>query len=327
MTARHSDDLALWHFLRESRRVLILHKRRALGFFAIAIALIVTGLLVCPRKYMSEAQLFVRVGRESIGLDPTATTGPTSPVNKSRENEITSVLDIIESRVILERVVDRLGPRLILDGVPDEATWSADGTRQSVASRSGGSALLREKAITHLSGEIETVHTKKSNVIGVGYRDRSPELAQHVLKTFIAEFQAVHIGASRTNRSAAFFKEQSELLHGQFSAASKLLNEAKDKINVVSVDRRRTSLQDHLGAIEAAMLTTRADLDATEAEILGLAETLRRLPKTALTEEVTGSPNGAASTTRKRLHELELREQELLTRYTENHPLVLAIHR
>ena len=327
MTTRHSDDLALWHLLRESRRVLSRHKRRALGFFCITMGLVVIGLLVCPRKYISETRLFVRVGRESIGLDPTATTGQTLPVNDPRENEITSVLDILESRVVLERVVDRLGPSLILDGIPGDDTRPIAAADQSAPSRADGSSLKREKAIVHLSREIETIHTKKSNVIGVGYRDRSPELAQQVLRTFVEEFQAVHIGASRTHQSSAFFEGQANLLRGRFEIASKELNLAKDKINAVSVQQRRVSLQNHLSTIETAMLTSQADLDATDASVRGLDETLARLPKTTLTQEVTGFPDGALGSTRKRLYELELHEQELLSRYTEIHPLVVAVRR
>ena len=48
---------------------------------------IVVGLLaliIWPRSYESEAKLMITVGRESVGLDPTATTSPTLMLKKTQ---------------------------------------------------------------------------------------------------------------------------------------------------------------------------------------------------------------------------------------------------
>ena len=70
--------------------------------------------------YRSQAQLLVRLGRENVAIDPTATVGQTPAVSipQSMENEINSAVVLLKSRVIVEKVVDSLGPRVILGAEP-----------------------------------------------------------------------------------------------------------------------------------------------------------------------------------------------------------------
>lgn len=45
-------------------------------------------MLVWPKKFESEAKLMIRVGRESVVLDPTATTSQTLMLQKTQEEEV-----------------------------------------------------------------------------------------------------------------------------------------------------------------------------------------------------------------------------------------------
>ena len=72
---------------RDLVRVLFRHKRQMLWFFATTMGLVILGLVVMPRTYMSEARLFVRMGKESVGLDPTAVVGQTVQVEPSRKTK------------------------------------------------------------------------------------------------------------------------------------------------------------------------------------------------------------------------------------------------
>lgn len=69
-----------------------------------------------PRTYRSQTKLFLRLGRENATLDATATLGqnPVVALPPTRDNEINSVLEILKSRVLLEKVADRVGPAVIL---------------------------------------------------------------------------------------------------------------------------------------------------------------------------------------------------------------------
>ena len=88
--------------IRDSFRTLWKFRRRSIVFFFVVMAIVVAGLMVCPRKYTSDARLFVRIGRESVTLDPTVTTGQIMGVETSRETEINSLLEEVRSRRIVE---------------------------------------------------------------------------------------------------------------------------------------------------------------------------------------------------------------------------------
>jgi uncharacterized protein involved in exopolysaccharide biosynthesis len=90
-------------------RILSRHKWKMGFFFARRLRSLWGGLVVYPRSYTSEARLFVRLGKESVSLDPTATLSPTLNVSGTRVGEINSKVEVLRSRVLFGDVVDRLG--------------------------------------------------------------------------------------------------------------------------------------------------------------------------------------------------------------------------
>jgi uncharacterized protein involved in exopolysaccharide biosynthesis len=83
---------------------------------------VVTGTVIwtvhAPKVYRSEGKLLVRLGRENATLEPTATLGHDLPISipPSRETEVNSVVEILESRALYEEVVDAISPAVILRG-------------------------------------------------------------------------------------------------------------------------------------------------------------------------------------------------------------------
>ena len=74
---------------------------------ALIAGLIVTVLYLAlaPRKYRSEAKLLVRMGRESMTIDPTATTGQFVAPAEARDAELHAVEELIASRAMAEKIV------------------------------------------------------------------------------------------------------------------------------------------------------------------------------------------------------------------------------
>ena len=97
-----SDVVALFH---KHRRTM------AICFGAIMVGALLLAMLL-PNKYVSEAQLLVRLGRENMRVDPTATlSGIQSQVISSgpREQEVNTVAAILCNRSLLMKVVDSVG--------------------------------------------------------------------------------------------------------------------------------------------------------------------------------------------------------------------------
>ena len=95
---------------------LALHKRPMMWTFSLIMLLTIAVTFLAPKKFTSEAKLFVRLGRESVAMDPTATatTDQVVMVHESREYEINSVLELLKSRAVLSGVVAGVGPLVVL---------------------------------------------------------------------------------------------------------------------------------------------------------------------------------------------------------------------
>src|ERR1700678_3340645 len=72
--------------------------------FALVFAASFAYFIWAKRLYTAEARLFIRLGRETVGLDPTATTNQVISVQDARENEVNSVQQLILSRTVAEEV-------------------------------------------------------------------------------------------------------------------------------------------------------------------------------------------------------------------------------
>ncbi len=319
---------------RDLCRPLFRHKRLMVlvgGGTGLAILL---GLVLFPRTYTSEARVFVRLGKESVALDPTATVGPTVNMNESRESEINSELEILRSQALLEDTVDALGAEYVLGG-GDESGESGGLLKTALLPVKYVQDLLtsyrgitaEEYAIAKLKKAIVPTVPRKSNVIVVQCRAKRPELAQKILATYVDAFLARHAKANRTSGSYDFFVEQSDLLRTQLQDATDSLRQAKNDAGLITIEGQRDKLQSQNNSIEAEILSTGRSLSAVEAKIASLRSHLDDTPDHTLAEETAGLPNVAADFMRNELYKLQIEEKEVSSRNTEAHPKVKALRR
>ena len=94
--------------------------------------------IFAPRVYQSEARLMLRVGRESVRLDPTAgDAGDAMSLHRTREHEIQSAIGVMHSREILDRVVDDVGVSAcsVVDGATFIGSIIEEGSVEDIGRR------------------------------------------------------------------------------------------------------------------------------------------------------------------------------------------------
>ena len=94
------------------------HKGMMLLTLVAGLMVTVAYLALAPRKFRSEAKLLVRMGRESMTIDPTATTGQFVAPAEQRDAELHAVEELLASRAMAEKIVDQFGPEVILEKKP-----------------------------------------------------------------------------------------------------------------------------------------------------------------------------------------------------------------
>ncbi|MGI8979942.1 MAG: GumC family protein [Pirellulaceae bacterium] len=317
-------------YAQQTQQALCRYWRYSLGFFAVVMLLTFAGSFMLPRAYYSDARLFVRFGRTAV-MDPTATatSGQVVSLYDTRESELNSLLEVLRSRSLLEKVVETLGADNILKGrVPADLPAPVAKNPVSPESAAIADAKSREprhqQALAKLEKSVSIAVPRKTSTIIIGCKSERPELAQQVVATLVSLYMDEHLRIHHTAGSYEFFQEQTQLLEKRWKESANRLREAKNQWSIVTIDGKRKLLEGQISDIEGKLLATSGDLATAEAKIESLAGVIGSLPEQIPTLTVD-SPNAAADGMRQELYKVESREQELATKFSDKHPQVLAI--
>ena len=312
-----------------SRRVggtLWRHKGKGLLTFALIAGGTAAAIFYWPRSYRSEALLFVRLGRDSVTLDPTATTGQTIGLNESRETEINSILEILKSRALAEKVVTSIGPDLILNreagsGAASQTPEWLSAAIDKLPKFDSVPVTDHERAVTRLENGLDVWLPKKTSVIGVRYQAASPEAAQKIVEAVLQTYRAEHVLMHRSEHSYTFFDEQKRLLRDQLNAAYAALSAAKNLVGLTSIEGQRLTIQQQTSAIETEAVSAQAELAASQARAAALKRELAEVPAREVTQDVVGFSNEGADKMRDTLFQLQAKQSELQGQVRgEDHP-------
>jgi polysaccharide biosynthesis protein PslE len=316
----------------EILEILFRNKAKIFFFPLIVFALTIAALLFLPRKYRSESKLFLQTGRESVGLDPTATMGPASALMQSnRDEEVKSALQVVGSRGVIAQVVDKLGPEFVLNGPVDsdappslvtaklkEAIGTVVGIIKSIDPISD-----REEAIIEVEKNLNVHAERASMVIQVQYEAESPKQAQMVLDMLVEVYQAEHLRIHRNKQSGEFLADQRDLLLAQFKQAQDDVKNAKNRFGISSIDGRRQTLETRLQAIELDKTSNLQTLSNSKARQQALRDQLVSLPERE-TSSQKSMPNEGADLLRKELFTNQAKLMDQKSRLSSTHPLYVA---
>jgi uncharacterized protein involved in exopolysaccharide biosynthesis len=310
------------------------HKWKIMFIPVAVISLVVLVILFFPRRYISEARVLVQVGRESVGIDPTASTGAMiSLMQSGRDDEMTSAIEVIKSREVLSMLVDQVGADIILGGGGEgkESNPIVTAVMQKVGQaiailKSIDPISEREEAIMELSKSIDVKVERGSNILQWTVEADEPQLAQLILKELLNVYQQEHLRIHRNQNSKQFFVNQLEKLEGDLTAAQENLRDAKNEIGIVSVLDRRGTLEGKLREIEIAKYSAEQDLARAVATISDLLAQMEVVPSREVGDRVT-MPNAGADQLNAQLYALKVKRLDLTSRFREDHPSVQAITR
>ena len=303
----------------------------AMCFVAVLVATLYV-ILFGSREYRSTAKLLLRIGHENASLDPTATmTGDTMAPVQTREDEIETALGVMQSRQIIEDVVDDLGQGIVLSGrMPDSEPRESGWIVGMLGSLKGQLAKIdpvstHERAIRDLTKELTVSAAEKSSVITVEYRTKSPEVAKEVLASWIEHYLEKHAVVNHTQGTYEFFQEQDLRLRQELDQAHRMMRDAKDYGSFVTLQGQQKILETQLENVHADMLRVDAELAEATSRAESIGDLLVSAVETTLTEELSGIANEAHEEMRGLLFQLEVLENDYAAKYKDTHPKLVAI--
>ncbi len=306
--------------LRDLYYVFFRHKWKIILFFIAVVVVAAIGTFLGQEIYRSEARLLVRVGRETVTLDPTATTGIIIPVSQTRESQIGTELEILKSQEIAEKVVDSLGLETIKSGVPQ---------KQGLSERLALAPQLSERdaIVFGIMDNLQVSYQKESWIIGLSYEAKDPKLAQNVLNKLIDCYLEKHIEVHRTPGSYQFFTQESKNLQSKLNETENQLRDLMNQTGISSLEGQRAAILGRISTLQAAIDTTESEFAASRAKALELQKNLANTPDMVVTGATVGLPNAAVDGMRARLYELQILEQDLVSKFEQDSRQVQDVRR
>jgi uncharacterized protein involved in exopolysaccharide biosynthesis len=335
ITQIQEDVLSLPGFLQALRR----HRIKVLATFAVLASLTVLYAANRGRQYESAAKLFVRIGRETVSVDPTAeASGQVVSVTDTQEREIRSIVSLLYNRDLLEQVVDDLGADTILgdSDEPDSVTEKsrvAEGIQfvcESIKLKLVDCGILesvsdREQAIQFVRDSLTVAAGDSTSVIRISVCADSPKLAQTIVAKVIDLQLQYHLRANSSPGSLPFFSTQTEHLREELEAATQKMAAIKNDNSLASLDAKKDSLEAEMLSLNQKLTQARADLASTSSTISELEQQLSKEAEMVPSAETVGMANSAKAVMRQELYRLQILESEFLSKYKPTHPKVAEI--
>lgn len=286
------------YLIRNYVRSIFQNKGKLLFFNLLVLIAAAAVILFWPREYRSEAKVWIKIGRENSKLDPTAATGETIAIQENdREDEIKSVIDIMGSRGVVEKAVDKLGIAVVLGDEPlpgEEDAKEPNKLTESIKAVIGTLVKQikqidpisdREEAVQEILKKLYVDAERKSNVVSVLYDCDSPALAQAVVETVINEYKLEHTRIHKTEGSKRFFGEQLSTLKNRVKETSEAVRAAKNSMGLASVKGHRDFLELQVSEIGQARLVAEHKLEAAKALTADLRIQIQKHPLRIQSEE------------------------------------------
>ena len=255
------------------------HKFKSLLVFCLVMVLMVAAYVVWPRTYGSEGRLFVQRGGNSQGISPIVTNSGVI-VQDSHETEIRSVIEIIKSRAVAEKVVDEIGAEEILESSIDKlipkisfpSFLKSSGSKVKGISSEDYDGLKRhERAVEKVNKSLVIFSEKQTSVISVYAKGSSPELAKRIVQSVFGETRRIYMNVHSAKGSTEFFKEQVKEAENRFTASLKAQENFRNEQGILSVGAARKTLDTIVSQLEQQIITAEVEADSAsiKAETIG----------------------------------------------------------
>ncbi len=304
--------------LRDTLNVTFRHQYKVLVFF-IVVVVVTAGMLYRTKAiYKSDAKLMLKVGRESVPADPLL-AGTTSEVGAGMgalgsmmgmgQGMAASEIEILKSRIVAERVVDKIGAAHFF---PDEKAEEGDISDPSYPISEH--QFFRESAVDLLLESVEIETDMFSDIINLSFSTRNPELSRDTLKYWIDFYEARHIEVHRSQASPEFLQKQTDKLYKKVSRKEKTLTQFMKKNSIVSLDVQKEMMLKEIGEFRSQIDVANSGIKSLQSTIVWLEKKQQECSPVTELSRVVGE-NRNLERIKGQLTDLRFKEIELAVKY------------
>ena len=224
-------------------------KRTIIGFTLFGILAAAAVYFFYPAVYESDARLLVRYVLERSGYDPVDAVqgqGTRGGSGLTIDAVIAAEVSILTSWDLSVQVAEALGPNRVL---PD------------------AKAPTVVAAAAAINSGISTTTSKGSNIMGVSYTNRKPEVAPLVLNELVTRYFTKHLEVHRSAGAFDFVSQQSDQIRARLNQTEDALRVLKAKAGVMSLQDSTVSISTQSSHLEDQLRTAESDLAEQVAKV------------------------------------------------------------
>jgi len=321
--------------VRDLMYVIFRHKWKIIITALLVAAGVALYTYIIPEKYTSEARILVKVGRESLGLDPTI-SGPTMGMLVNRDAEVRSEVAILESRQLIEAAVKGLGEKGLLVKPDETDAGDIKGALRSVRRLARGSVenVLyaldlktkldpHDEAVQHVIDNLLIEAERNTNTIHVAYDAPGAEMAEQVLTGIITLYLDKHIDVHSSLAEPKFFEERTAELKSALDQARDELESYRSSNGIVNLGSQKDALLERINSLMMDGRNLKAQRDGSAARLASLEEAMKGRKKNHQSESRIRDINPVRDNLKQILADLKNQEAEMANLYPDTHrPLI-----
>jgi uncharacterized protein involved in exopolysaccharide biosynthesis len=293
--------------VRNGLETLFRHFRLAAASFLAMLAGLAIATAWMPRPYQSEMKFLITNERLEPVVSSEDNTNTPSARDVINEEMLNSEVELMQSDDVLRRVLATVG-RPPLGGVSD---WLH---RKEIAS---------PRQVQNFRSHLQIEVIKKSNIIAVRYTSTDPQFAAKALRALGSAYLDKHLQVHRPTGEYDFFAQQADQYQKALSDAEEKLAASPTVAPQVNRDLTLQRLNDFKTSLEQ----TRAAIHETELRIRALNEQGADTPTRMTTQLRTADNPQLLEQLKSTLLNLELKRDELLTKYQPTYRAVQDVDR
>jgi uncharacterized protein involved in exopolysaccharide biosynthesis len=278
------------------------HKRTLVACFFGINLLAMAIAVIRPREYESEAKVLVKHER----ADPLVTAGAQQlelPERTVSAEEINSEIELIRGDDLLRRVV-------LACGLAEPSTDLRKSERNIAL------------AVARLRSRLKSAVVRKTNVLLISYRSRSPEQSAAVLKAILGSYLDKHIAAHSVSNELEFFDQQVDHYRQELAKAEQDLARFSQKDGTVSPAMQRDAVLQRQNEFNASLQQTYSAIAETQERIRTLKKEADSTPARVTTQLRNADNPQLLQDLKATLLRLELKRTDLLSKFQPNYPPV-----
>ena len=296
--------------VRDVVYVLFKHKQKAACVAAGVIAVTLAAAAFVSSKYTSEAQLLVRMGRESM---PTATIagGPQAMPMLDRMTEVNSEAQIVRSAGVVNRTVERVGVAELIGEAP-----SADPIEL---------AGQKARAARLLAARIDVRTEPMSAIVKVSYDAKSPAQARDIVQAYVDSYLDHRAEIYGGGGAGGLFEGLTRESQARLLGIEEQIKKLKDQTGVSDVDAQKTILLARVAALQTSLDVANAQLTSTISRIATLEDQREETPREMTLSSTQHEAMGIVATAEGDLNKLRADLDAKMAVYLPTSPTVLQL--